>query len=63
MGTPPKERIAQDQAMEIVEQHLDQDSGTPPEVYMALHTLWKEAHGHEAEHEPTRCWAQALHGT
>lgn len=32
-----------EQAMEILEKHLDKDSHTPAKVYRALHTLWDEA--------------------
>ena len=35
--------LTKEQAMEILEKHLDKDSHTPAKVYRALHTLWEEA--------------------
>jgi hypothetical protein len=34
--------LTKEQAMEILEKHLDRDSHTPAKVYRALHTLWEE---------------------
>ena len=35
--------LTKEQAMEILEKHLDKDSGTSVKAYRALHTLWEEA--------------------
>ena len=32
-----------DEAMKVLEEHLDKDPKTPVKVYRALHTLWEEA--------------------
>jgi len=37
-GEPTK-----DEAMKVLEKHLDKDKNTPPIVYRALHNLWEEA--------------------
>lgn len=41
-----------EEAMEILEQHLDQDPDTPSLVYSALHWLWEAATSGEVEHKP-----------
>jgi hypothetical protein len=35
--------LSKEQAMKILEEHLDKDAHTPAKVYRALHTLWEEA--------------------
>ena len=35
--------LTKEQAMKILEEHLDKNSNTPAKVYRALHTLWEEA--------------------
>jgi len=35
--------LTKEQAMKILEEHLDRNSNTPAKVYRALHTLWEEA--------------------
>ncbi len=35
--------LTKEQAMKILEKHLDKDSHAPAKVYRALHTLWEEA--------------------
>ena len=35
--------LTKEQAMEILEKHLDKNSHTPAKVYRALHTMWEEA--------------------
>ena len=35
--------LSKEEAMKILEEHLDRDSQTPAKVYIALHTLWEEA--------------------
>jgi len=35
--------LSKDEAMRILEKHLDKDPKTPAKVYRALHTLWEEA--------------------
>ena len=35
--------LTKEQAMKILEEYLDKDSGVPARVYRALHTLWEEA--------------------
>jgi hypothetical protein len=35
--------LNKEEAMKILEEHLDKDSHTPAKVYRALHTLWEEA--------------------
>jgi hypothetical protein len=41
--------LSVDEAMKILEEHLDKDPKTPPRVYRALHTLWEEATPNDAE--------------
>lgn len=35
--------FSKEEAMRVLEEHLDRDSHTPAKVYKALHTLWEEA--------------------
>ena len=35
--------LSKNEAMKILEKHLDKDKNTPPIVYRALHNLWEEA--------------------
>jgi hypothetical protein len=44
--------LSKDQAMKIIEEHLDKDAHTPAKVYRALHTLWEEATPNNAAPEP-----------
>lgn len=43
--------VSKDDAVKILEQWLDRDSGTPARVYRALHTLWEEATPNEVVKE------------
>jgi len=40
--------LSKEQAMKILEDHLDKDAHTPAKVYRALHTLWEEATPNDA---------------
>jgi len=40
--------LSKDEAMRILEKHLDKDPKTPAKVYRALHTLWEEATPNDA---------------
>jgi len=44
--------LSKEQAMKILEDHLDKDAHTPTKVYRALHTLWEEATPNDAATEP-----------
>ena len=44
--------LTKEQAMKILENHLDKDSRTPARVYGALHTLWEEATPDDVAEEP-----------
>lgn len=44
--------LSKDEAMKILEEHLDGDSHTPAKVYRALHTLWEEATPDDVVEEP-----------
>ena len=44
--------LTKEQAMKILEKHLDKDSQTPAKVYRALHTLWEEATPDDVVKEP-----------
>jgi hypothetical protein len=41
--------LGMDEAMRVLEEHLDKDPKTPARVYRALHTLWEEAIPNDAE--------------
>ena len=43
--------LTKEQAMKILERHLDRNSNTPAKVYRALHTLWEEATPNEVAEE------------
>lgn len=44
--------LTKEEAMKILEEHLDKDSHTPAKVYRALHTLWEEATPNDVAKEP-----------
>lgn len=44
--------LSKEQAMKILEEHLDKDAHTPAKVYRALHTLWEEATPNDVATEP-----------
>jgi len=44
--------FGKEEAMKILEDHLDRDSHTPAKVYRALHTLWEEATHDDVVEEP-----------
>ena len=44
--------LTKEQAMKILEEHLDRDSQAPAKVYRALHTLWEEATPDDVVKEP-----------
>jgi len=44
--------LTKEQAMKILEEHLDRDSQTPARVYRALHMLWEEATPNDVVKEP-----------
>ena len=44
--------LSKEQAMKILEDHLDKDVHTPARVYRALHTLWEEATPNDVATEP-----------
>lgn len=44
--------LRKEEAMKILEEHLDRDSHTPVKVYRALHTLWEEATPNDVVKEP-----------
>ena len=44
--------LSKEEAMKILEAHLDRESETPAKVYRALHTLWEEATPNDVAEEP-----------
>jgi len=44
--------LSKEQAMKILEEHLDKDAHTPAKVYRALHMLWEEATPNDVVTEP-----------
>jgi hypothetical protein len=44
--------LSKEQAMKILEEHLDKNTHTPAKVYRALHTLWEEATPDDVAMEP-----------
>lgn len=44
--------LTKEQAMKILEEHLDKDFQTPAKVYRALHTLWEESTPNDVVAEP-----------
>jgi len=44
--------LGKDEAMHLLEEWLDRDSGTPARVYRALHTLWEGATPNDVVGEP-----------
>jgi len=44
--------LSKEEAMKILEAHLDRESKTPAKVYRALHTLWEEATDDDVAEEP-----------
>jgi hypothetical protein len=44
--------LTKEQAMKILEEHLDRDSQMPAKIYRALHTLWEEATPDDMVKEP-----------
>ncbi|HDY68186.1 MAG TPA: hypothetical protein ENH85_10375 [Candidatus Scalindua sp.] len=44
--------LTKEQAMKILEEYLDKNSGVPARVYRALHTLWEEATPNDIVKEP-----------
>jgi hypothetical protein len=45
--------LTKEQAMKILEEHLDKNKQPPAKVYRALHTLWEEATPDDVIKEPT----------
>ncbi|MFC1604031.1 hypothetical protein ACFL5F_03295 [Planctomycetota bacterium] len=44
--------LSKEEAMKVLEEHLDRDSHTAAKVYRALHSLWERATGDDVLEEP-----------